>query len=91
MGLPGPGARNTPPTGGGGIRQAGRGLQANFDSGLFGQVGDVSPITGVDFQARFSMAAELIESTWVWMVLLATVIAWSIVSGMERRRSQLPG
>ena len=90
-GPPGPGGPQPPLSGVGGIRQAGRGLQANFDSGLFGQVGDVSPITGVDFQARFSMAAELIESTWVWMVLLATVIAWSIVSGMERRRSQLPG
>ena len=87
----GPSGPQQPPTGGGGIRQAGRGLQANFDSGLFGQVGDVSPITGVDYQARFSLAAEVIESTWVWMVLLATVIAWSIVSGMERRRSQLPG
>ena len=87
----GPGGREQPPTGGGGIRQAGRGLQANFDSGLFGDVGDMSPITGVDLQARFSLAAEVIESTWVWMVLLAIVIAWSIVSGMERRRSQLPG
>jgi hypothetical protein len=75
---------------GSGIRQTARGLQADFDSGLFGQVTAVSPI-GVDFDARFSLAAEVIESTWVWMVLLATVIAWSIVSGMERRRSHLEG
>ncbi len=88
-GPPSPGGPSNPAAGAGGIRQAGRGLQANFDPGLFGQVGVVSPITGVDFEARFSLAAEVIESTWVWMVLLATVIAWSIVSGMERRRSQL--
>ena len=86
---PSPGGPSSPAAGAGGIRQAGRGLQANFDPGLFGQVGVVSPITGVDLEARFSLAAEVIESTWVWMVLLATVIAWSIVSGMERRRSQL--
>jgi hypothetical protein len=73
---------------GSGIRQTARGLQADFDSGLFGQVSAVSPI-GVDFDARYSLAAEVIESTWVWMVLLAVVIAWSIVSGMERRRSHL--
>lgn len=87
---PSPGGPSTQAAGTGGIRQAGRGLQASFDPALFGQVGVVSPITGVDLEARFSLAAEVIESTWVWMVLLATVIAWSIVSGMDRRRSQ-PG
>ncbi|MDP9494156.1 MAG: hypothetical protein M3P87_02855 [Actinomycetota bacterium] len=75
--------------GGSGIRQAARGLQANFDSGLFGEVSAISPITGVDFQARFTMAVEIIEASWAWMVLLGLVIAWSIVSGMERRRAQL--
>ncbi|HLF61493.1 MAG TPA: hypothetical protein VI980_09980 [Acidimicrobiia bacterium] len=74
---------------GSGIRWTARGLQADFDGGLFSDVGAVSPITGVDFQARFSLAAEVIEASWVWMVLLALVIAWSIVSGMERRRSRL--
>jgi len=74
---------------GSGIRQTARGLQANFDGGLFGEVSAISPITGVDFQARFSMAVEIIEASWAWMVLLALVIAWSVVSGMDRRRTQL--
>jgi hypothetical protein len=82
-----PGSDGSPD--GSGIRQTARGLQADFDGGLFGEVGAISPITGVDFQARFSMAVEIIGASWVWMVLLALVIAWSIVSGMERRRSQL--
>ena len=79
------------PPDGSGIRQAARGLQADFDGGLFGEVNAISPITGVDFQARFSMAVEIIEASWVWMVLLALVISWAIVSGMERRRTQLLG
>ncbi len=79
------------PPDGSGIRQTARGLQADFDGGLFGQVNAISPITGVDFQARFSMAVEIIEASWVWMVLLALVISWAIVSGMERRRNHLLG
>ena len=82
---PGPGG----PAGEGGIRQAARGLQADFDGDLFGQVNAISPITGVDFQARFSLAVEIIEASWVWIVLLALVISWSIVTGMERHRTQL--
>jgi hypothetical protein len=82
---PGPGG----PPEGSGLRQTARGLQADFDGGLFGQVNAISPITGVDFQARFSMAVEVIKASWVWFVLLALVISWSIVSGMERRRTQL--
>ncbi|MEX2250972.1 MAG: hypothetical protein WD895_02735 [Acidimicrobiia bacterium] len=79
------------PPEGSGIRQSARGLQANFEAGLFGDVSAISPITGVDFQARFSMAVESIEARWAWIVLLALVIAWSIVSGMERRRTQILG
>jgi hypothetical protein len=52
-------------------------------------VSAISPITGVDYQARFSMAVEIIEASWAWIVLLALVIAWSIVSGMDRRKTQL--
>ncbi|HEY6629083.1 MAG TPA: hypothetical protein VI193_08900, partial [Acidimicrobiia bacterium] len=66
---PGPG---DPPEGSG-IRQSTRGLQADFDGNLFGQVMAISPITGVDFQARFSLAVEMIEASWVWIVLLALV------------------
>jgi hypothetical protein len=89
----GGGDDDLPPTSGGpegsGIRQTARGLQADFDGGLFGEVTAISPITGVDFQARFSMAVEIIEASWVWIVLLALVVSWSIVTGMERRRNQL--
>ncbi|MEX1134013.1 MAG: hypothetical protein WED83_04125 [Acidimicrobiia bacterium] len=84
-----PGSDGSPE--GSGIRQTARGLQANFDPSLFGELTPISPITGVDFQARFSMAVEIIEASWAWMVLLALVIAWSIVSGMERRGNQALG
>ncbi|HLF43937.1 MAG TPA: hypothetical protein VJA46_10500 [Acidimicrobiia bacterium] len=84
-----PGSDGSPE--GSGIRQTARGLQANFDPSLFGELTPISPITGVDFQARFGMAVEIIEASWAWMVLLALVIAWSIVSGMERRGTQALG
>jgi hypothetical protein len=84
-----PGSDGSPE--GSGIRQTARGLQADFDAGLYGDVSAISPITGVDYQARFSMAVEIIEASWAWIVLLALVIAWSIVSGMDRRKSQLIG
>lgn len=84
-----PGSDGSPE--GSGIRQTARGLQANFDPSLFGELTPISPITGVDLQARFSMAVEIIEASWAWIVLLALVIAWSIVSGMERRGTQALG
>jgi hypothetical protein len=87
-------AGDSPPTGppgppeGSGIREAATGIQANFDDGLFGDVegGDLS-ISGVDHQVDYRMAVELIKSSWVWLVVLALVVAWSIVSGLDRRRS----
>jgi hypothetical protein len=82
-----PGSDSAPD--GSGIRESTRGLQANFDGSLYGEVSPISPLTGVDFQARFSMAVEIIEAGWAWIVLLALVIAWSIVSGMDRRKTQL--
>jgi len=82
-----PGSDGSPE--GSGIRQTASGLQANFDGGLYGEMTSISPLTGVDFQARFSMAVEIIEASWAWIVLLSLVIAWSIVSGMDRRKSQL--
>ena len=82
-----PGSDGSPD--GSGIRESTRGLQADFDGSLYGEVSPISPLTGVDFQARFSMAVEIIEAGWAWIVLLALVIAWSIVSGMDRRKTQL--
>ena len=72
--------------GGSGIRAAARGLQANFQGDLYGEVRSVSALNGVDFRADFSMAVEVIESSWAWIVLLGLVIAYSIISGLDRRR-----
>ena len=76
--------------GGSGIRAAARGLQANFQGDLYGEVRSVSALNGVDFRADFSMAVEVIESSWAWIVLLGLVIAYSIISGLDRRR-EIPG
>lgn len=76
-------------TGGSGIRAAARGLQANFQGDLYGEVQSVSALNGIDFKADFSLAVEVIEASWVWIVLLGLVIAYSIVSGLDRR-SALP-
>jgi hypothetical protein len=72
--------------GGSGIRAAARGLQANFQGDLYGDVRSVSALNGIDFQADFNMAVEVIEASWAWIVLLGLVIAYSIVSGLDRRR-----
>jgi hypothetical protein len=72
--------------GGSGIRAAARGLQANFQGDLYGEVRSVSALNGIDFQADFSMAVEVIAASWAWIVLLGLVIAYSIVSGLDRRR-----
>ena len=72
--------------GGSGIRAAARGLQANFQGDLYGDVPSVSALNGIDFQADFNMAVEVIEASWAWIVLLGLVIAYSIISGLDRRR-----
>ena len=35
------------------------------------------------------MAVEVIEASWAWIVLLGLVIAYSIISGLDRRRPVL--
>jgi hypothetical protein len=40
----------------------------------------------VDFQADYNMAVEIIEASWGWIVLLSLVVAFSILSGLDRRR-----
>ena len=87
-------ASDDPPEGpsgppeGSGIREAETGIQADFDSALFGDVeGGTISISSVDHQVDYRMAFELIKSSWVWLVVLALVVAWSIVSGLDRRRS----
>ena len=74
-----------------GIRQAATGIQASFDRGLFGDVALVTAINGVDHQVDFRIASEIIGASWVWLVILALVLAYSIVSGLERRRSDKDG
>ncbi|MGH8943539.1 MAG: hypothetical protein ACRDWF_12030 [Acidimicrobiia bacterium] len=75
--------------GGSGIRAAARGLQANFQGDLYGEVRSVSALNGIDFQADFNLAVEVIEASWAWIVLLGLVIAYSIISGLDRRRPAL--
>jgi len=75
--------------GGSGIRAAARGLQANFQGDLYGDVRSVSAVNGIDFQADFNLAVEVIEASWAWIVLLGLIIAYSIISGFDRRRPAL--
>ena len=75
--------------GGSGIRAAARGLQANFQGDIYGEVRSVSALNGIDFQADFNLAVEVIEASWAWIVLLGLVIAYSIISGLDRRRPAL--
>jgi hypothetical protein len=65
---------------------AARGLQANFQGDVFGEVRGVSYVNGVDLQADYNMAVEIIEASWGWMALLGLVVAYSILSGLDRRR-----
>ncbi|MGA8040232.1 MAG: hypothetical protein WCA93_09020 [Acidimicrobiia bacterium] len=75
------------PPAGSGIRAAARGLQANFDGEVFGKVkGDRPDLAATDFHVDFALAAEVIEASWAWMILLGLTIAWAVVSGVERRR-----
>jgi hypothetical protein len=85
---PGSGGDGLPPIGSG-IRAAARGLQANFQGDLFGEVRTVSALNGVDLQADYKMAVEVIKSSWAWMAILGLLIAWAIVTGLDRRRDQL--
>lgn len=77
-----------------GIRQAATGIQASFGTNAYGDVTAGGPdVLGVEFDADYTIAAEIIESSWVWMLGLVLLIATAIVSGMDRRRvgtSELP-
>ena len=72
-----------------GIRAAALGLQANFQGGVYGEVRTVSDLNRVDFQANYNMAVEIIEASWGWMILLGLLVAHSIISGLDRRGSDL--
>lgn len=70
----------------GGLRLAARGLQANFQGDLYGEVRGVTYLSGVDLQANYNMAVEMIEASWGWMVVLGLVVSYCILSGLDRRR-----
>jgi hypothetical protein len=72
-----------------GIRAAARGLQASFQGDLYGEARTVSSLGGVDLQADYNMAVEVIKATWAWVVVLGLLIAWAIVSGLDRRREDI--
>ena len=76
---------------GSGIRAGARGLQASFQGGVFGEVRTVSDLSGVDFQADYNMAVEIIEASWGWMILLGLLVAHSIISGLDRGGNGLDG
>jgi len=86
----GTGGTGTGPEGSG-IRASARGIQASFEGGLYGDMRTVSSVNGVDLQADYNMAVEVIRSSWAWMVLLGLLVGWAIVSGLERRRGELEG
>lgn len=69
-----------------GIRATARGLQASFQGDLFGEVRTVASLGGVDFRADYNMAVEVIRASWAWIVLLGILVAYSIISGLDRRR-----
>jgi hypothetical protein len=49
----------------------------------------VSSLNGVDLRADYNMAVEVIRASWAWMVLLGLVVAWALISGLDRRRRAL--
>ena len=89
VGGPGSGGDATTTFDGSGIRATARGLQAGFQGELFGEVRSVAALGGVDFQADYNMAVEVIRASWAWMVLLGLLVAHSIISGLDRRRGDL--
>jgi hypothetical protein len=81
------GAGGIPP--GSGLRQAGVGLIADFETGMMGDVGmGRVEVLGAELEADFSLAVEAFEKTRVWIGVLALVMATAVVSGMDRRRSR---
>ncbi len=82
-----PPSRFSGPPPGSGIRETALGLQVGFENDLFGEVRVVSPdFASVDHNANFRIVAEVIESGWVWIMILACLIAWATVAGLEQRR-----
>ena len=76
------------PPSGSGIRETATGVQADYSSELFGSMEMGEPeVLGTSFNADYKIAAEVIESSWVWMIGLLVVIAGAIVTGLDRRKT----
>ena len=78
---------NDGPPPGTGIREAETGIQADYDRSLFGTMDMEKPsVLGIELSADYLMAVEVIEASWTWMLGLGLIIAWAIVSNVERKR-----
>lgn len=82
-----------PPSGppeGSGLRQTATGVQSNFEGSMYGEVKTMpESLSGYEVGVNYLMAVEIIEASWAWMALLGAVLAWSIVSVLDRRRKGL--
>lgn len=77
------------PPRGSGLRNPDKGLQFDHEEGLMGEMDMEKPaVLGIAIDADYSMAVELIESSWIWLVALLLVIATAIVTGIDRRRGR---
>ena len=75
------------PPPGSGIREADTGMQADYDGDLFGTMEMEKPsVLGIELSADYLIAVEVIEASWMWMLGLGLIIAWAIVSNVERKR-----
>jgi hypothetical protein len=75
---------------GSGLRDTGRGVAADFDPALYGGMDMEMPdVLSVEVTPEYLMAVEVIESSWIWMLGLALLIAAAIVTGLDRRRAPL--
>ena len=70
-----------------GLRATASGVQANYSTNLYGSMRMAKPeVMSVGLSADYRLGAEVIESTWMWMLALGAVIATAAVSGLDRRR-----
>lgn len=70
-----------------GLREASVGLQASFEGDRFRNVdGARLEVMGISIEPNYSMAVEVIESSWVYLLALILLIATAIVSGLDRTR-----
>lgn len=69
-----------------GLRRASIGLQVGYQDGRLGEIAEAPDLLGVAIEPSYALAAEVFESSWVYLLVLLLVIATAIVSGIDRRR-----